>query len=189
MPFLGPSDEPRRQRSAPASSASALASVAIVPPKRQESDMPVSNLFEEKSGDSHWGQVRNKLPLFNARVVQAQPSAGARSTHREFDFKSVAFFLPEGIARQAESFTGSKSARPLPTSSAFMAQSFRFMLWLLTQPHPTRSLSCSQGMHITVWHSVRDRQAASGGKRQRQGPAQVSFNSSCVLHACQCAEA
>jgi hypothetical protein len=48
----------------------------------------------------------------------------ARGTRHNFDFSSTAFFLPEAAASQAGKFVH-RDARPLPTSSSFMAHSFR----------------------------------------------------------------
>jgi hypothetical protein len=58
-----------------------------------------------------------------------------RTGIKDFDFESPSFFLPEGMSAE-------KSARPLPTSSSFMARSFRSACFHpLSRSHATHTLA------------------------------------------------
>ncbi len=103
---------PTRHSSAPA--ASNHSPIAAAPPRQHDS-----------LGDEFHYVAPN---VQRKQVVQVHTLAVQRSVQKQFDCNSLAFFLPEGLAPQAENFV--KDARPLPTSSAFLAQSFRLLLSL-----------------------------------------------------------
>jgi hypothetical protein len=108
---------------------------AALPPQRATS-APAASMGLSKTKEGFITEEFSFSRAPQAIVVQVNKNPPPRSAQKEFDFKSLAFCLPVSMIGQAYSFISANRAedeeekqkvRALPTSSAFMAQSFRFV--------------------------------------------------------------
>jgi hypothetical protein len=141
---------------------------ASLPPQRAISAPAASIQFSVAMGLPKSKEISEEF-IFprapQARVLQISQNPPPRSAQKEFDFKSLAFCLPASMMGQAYNFVAAnraedeegaegsrldeeerKKVRALPTSSAFMAQSFRFVQRLSCRAR-SPAPSCSHSGH------------------------------------------